>query len=148
VLYRAEIGTAETFAAGYDLSGPSYAPPDAVGGTLAVPGIREVLADNVVDFGVRFFASATDPATGRPALQRIFPLDGGELEYRAGGRDAGEGRRAFPEVVDVMVRVLSDEGARQISALEAGQMGGDWWTIAQAHSRVFTRRVLVRANPA
>jgi hypothetical protein len=135
-------------AAGYDLSGPSYAMGSTAGGALAVPGIRQVLADNVVDFGVRCHASATDPGTGRAGLQQVFPAHGADLEYPAGARGSGEGPRAFPEVVDVMIRVLTDEGARQIAALEAGQLKGDWWTIALAHSRVFTRRVLVRANAA
>jgi len=147
LLYRSEVGAAETFAAGYDISGPSYAEPGTAGGSVAVPGLRQVLAENVVDFGVRFLAAATDPATGRPVIQPVFPLNRADLEYRAGARDPAEVRRAFPDIVDVMVRVLTDDGARQIAALEAGQLGGDWWSIALAHSRVLTRRVRVRTNP-
>jgi hypothetical protein len=151
LLYRSEAGSAETLAAGYDIDGPPYAAADAsegAAGSVASPGIRHVLADNIIDFGVRLFGPVPDAATGRIMLQRIFPLNKADLEYRTGLPGAGDSRRPFPSVVDVMVRVLTDEGARQIATLEAGQLAGDWWAIANAHSRVFTRRVMVRANPA
>jgi hypothetical protein len=64
-------------------------------------------------------------------------------------------RHAFPEVVDVMIRVLTDEGARLVAAFEAGRLqppagvdpGDHWWTLAEAHSQVFTERIAVAGRP-
>ncbi len=68
---------------------------------------------------------------------------------------AGTARPSVPVYADVLLRILDDEGARLIDQLEAGQSAGfaaqttpsnltaaqNWWRIAEAHSRVYTRRV-------
>ncbi len=67
---------------------------------------------------------------------------------------------AFPDVVDVMVRILDDEGARLIAGYEAAPpsitlpvttppttAAQYWWQIALAHSQVFTRRIVIIAQP-
>jgi hypothetical protein len=150
LLYRAAITPSETFAAGYDLSGSSYTTAnddDGAAGNVTRPGLRQVIADNVIDFGVHFFGYAPDLASGAPVLQRIFPVDGTDLDFRARSPStAGEAGMRFPAVADVLVRVLTDEGARQIAALESGQITGDWWAIAEADSKVFTRRILINAG--
>ena len=54
-----------------------------------------------------------------------------------------------------MIRVLTDEGARLIADYEAGRLvppAGEtpadyWWALAEAHSEVFTRRILILARP-
>ena len=150
LLYRAGVTPAETFAAGYDLSASAYNTPvdvDGAAGNVMRPALRQVLADNVIDFGVHFQGYATDSGSGAPVLQRIFPRDGTDLEFRAKSpAAAGEVGRSFPAVADILVRVLTDEGARRIGALEAGQIEGDWWAIAEENSRVFTRRILINAG--
>jgi len=151
LLYRSDIGAAETFANGFDLGLPAYGPaasPEGAEGSLATPGFRQILADNVIDFGVRLLGPATEPAAAGRELPVIFPLHVADREYRAGLVGADGARQPFPAVVDVMVRILTDDGARQIAALEAGQLAGDWWRIAQEHSRVFTRRIVLRTTPA
>ena len=55
--------------------------------------------------------------------------------------------RDFPDVTEVMLRVLTPQGAEQIALLEDGKITGDWWTIATANSRVFTRRVVLNPSP-
>jgi hypothetical protein len=63
---------------------------------------------------------------------------------------------SFPQVVDVMIRVLTEDGARRLDALEAGagrlglrpaQYPTDaewWWGLVEANSEVFTRRIVLR----
>ena len=59
----------------------------------------------------------------------------------------------FPQVVDVMVRILTTEGASVIALFEEGKLPvpssfeGDsedyWWELAEANSDVFVRRIKV-----
>jgi len=54
---------------------------------------------------------------------------------------------AFPDVVDLMIRVLSSEGARLLEAFENGILSSSdtlsWWSIAEEHSKVYFRRVKI-----
>jgi hypothetical protein len=62
-------------------------------------------------------------------------------------------------VIDVMLRVLTDEGAAQIANVEKNQTpalvvpikyNGNaqawWWGVATENSRVFTRRIVLNAK--
>jgi type II secretory pathway pseudopilin PulG len=113
-----------------------------------------LLAENVVDFGVYLYRRA---AGGD--LQRIFPIDESDGRHLARTPASGpDAKECFPEVVDVMVRVLTDDGARQVALLESrsGPPGTRpvryrtdaewWWGLAEANSRVFTRRIVLPAQ--
>jgi type II secretory pathway pseudopilin PulG len=110
-----------------------------------------ILAENVVDFGLRLYRRA--PAGG---LERIFPASGNETEHLARTPPGGpEAAVCFPEVADVMLRVLTEEGVRRIASLEM-QSGAAvtrpaeyrtdaewWWGVVEANSRVYTRRIVL-----
>jgi hypothetical protein len=70
----------------------------------------------------------------------------------------------FPDFADVMLRVLTDEGARIIEAYEngrsvappnpsgSGQTAAQWqksywWTLALEHSQVFVERIPIASRP-
>ncbi len=187
--------------AGYDLtentSSDGYNKPDAIGidknsgngapGGIRMPDRELLLANNVIDFGVRFWKR--DPANGKETL--IFPAnnsnnaDNDNLGYAIttrlpavpGGlqvvpffgqslsdlnfQTAGEAAGGYPDYAEVMIRVLTDEGARLIAAFESGdsiapsatgtptQTENDtyWWTLAEAHSIVYTDRIPIVARP-
>jgi prepilin-type N-terminal cleavage/methylation domain-containing protein len=134
ILYRSEVLPSATFAADYDLDAAAYNRPsetEGAPGTIAHPVRAQAIADHVIDFGLRVYARPTAAFPGGGML-RSWPTGPADLEYRTSSWPAG---------VDVMVRILTEEGARRIAALEAGQVTGDWWAIAAAHSRVFTRRI-------
>jgi len=167
----AAAGTNSTFTSGYDLfmstTAPSYnaadvyplSPDTAVGnvGNILFPRSSQLLGNNVIDFGVRiwtadpaanvpkfpngatyagFAATTADGVTVLPA--KVSPLgDGGAMATMTYG---------FPVVIEVMVRILTDEGAKQIANLESGQITGDWWTIALANSQVYTRRIDMKSQ--
>ena len=140
-LYRSEITAAATQAAGYDLTGDAFATVSTVegaAGNLITPPARYLIAENVVDFGVTLYAPVTDIA-GSSSVACVFPLSATDLEYRASPR-------RLPCIVDVMIRVLTDEGARRIAALETHRLDGDWWRIAEANSYTFTRRIAILAR--
>jgi hypothetical protein len=121
------------------------------------------LASNVIDFGIRAYLIEKN-SVGTGNLKQIFPdvnstTGGGNppYEYTATSninyREPGKPSRlyAFPEVVDVMIRILTTEGASAISAFEEGLIptpGGltaenYWWELAEKNSEVYIRRIRI-----
>lgn len=178
MLYRSEIGGWEgPLRYGYDLAGTSSGPGPGIGspnpsparhyadsthsGGLINPRNSDIIGNNVIDFGVRLYTregGVLDPLY--PANPVTLEFDNNFPRYLADGSTSpspgggpGTIRGPFPDVADIMVRVLTDEGARQIQNLEArltypnvtdvNQRRELWWEIAEANSRVFTRRVFL-----
>ena len=157
-LFRSDVTAKETFEAGYDLD-----PIDGGYGAAAPDGIRVPkniitpifndsigpstdfsLAANVIDFGIRaYLIDENDEGTGH--LRQIFPgvndsssgsSSGYELLSTSDPSPSSIGNpHAFPEVIDVMVRILTTEGASVISAFEEG--------LIPVPDGLFRRRVLV-----
>jgi type II secretory pathway pseudopilin PulG len=154
-----------TLDSGFDIMASAYASNAGAGsnsGALGDPhsirspqDVGTIVAENVIDFGVRLYVR--DPVAG--ALTKIFPASATDLTHLAvSPPNIGNAGGQFPEVVEVMVRILSDEGARLIADLETGRLGTTppdgvsvqawWWQIALAHSHVFSRRILIVAHPS
>jgi hypothetical protein len=138
-LYRSEVLPDLTFNAGYNLTAAAYIGGSAANnapGSLRSPDRANVIANNVVDFGVRILDTN---GTIR------FPL-AANTEYQA---TAGT---AMPDAVEIFVRILSSEGAQQLALLEnppsgyTAPAGTTWTSIVDAHSRVYTRRVELKAK--
>jgi prepilin-type N-terminal cleavage/methylation domain-containing protein len=156
-LSTTRVGTLET---GFDLSATAYAPQqnNAQPGDPAeikYPTINSVIGENVIDLGVRFYVRDSTTTDG---LRRVFPLTASTLSYAAKSPSAlPNATDPFPDVIDVMVRVLTDEGARIIAGYEASPQRITvpagvtaqtfWWQLALANSQVFTRRIVVNAKP-
>jgi prepilin-type N-terminal cleavage/methylation domain-containing protein len=148
-----------TFAVGCDLCAEGYNTTSGGGnlgdaGTVRRPRRELVLGNHVVDFGVRFLG----PAAGSGRLELLFPTGNDNRAFVATTSPgavpvhppvpAGQTSRGFPTAAELFIRVLTEEGARQIAALEQGQVAGPaWWEIARAHSVVCTRRVVLEASP-
>ncbi len=128
-------------------------------GNVRRPHGNAVIANNVVDFGVRIFER--DSSNN---LVEVFPVDrrgGGSTPVRVFASSTDNTRRdpfqpavvpsfGFPVAVDVMVRILTPEGARLLNAYEATPAnfpGTDWWTIVLQNSQVFSRRVFIKSTP-
>lgn len=160
LLHRTEVLPATTFSTGYDLALAAYNPTRntaAVGNAAEIrcPTINSVIGENVVDFGVRLYVRDAAAVDG---LRRVFPANNNALNYTARTPSSVTGAAdPFPEVLDVMVRVLTDEGARVLAGYEASpqrvtaQTGRTvqqfWWDIVLANSQVFTRRIVINAQP-
>lgn len=143
-LHRAVMSPTQVLDAGFDLAAAPYA---SAASPLRRPPVESIVGENVIDFGVRFFAY---DANG--ALVRIFPHADERSHHAVSPPGAGAPATQFPALIDVMVRILTEEGARLIANLEAdpprvprpAEFASDaeyWWSLALAHSYVFTRRI-------
>lgn len=151
--------------------------------SIQAPGSRtnfdSVIGENVIDFGVRCYVREVVPSdsadpTSLPAtrLRLVFPAGDAagaltnstsaplraQLPGNTPSTDPSYNYRfLMPDVVDVMVRILTDEGARLLDSYEranspltvpAGLTAQQyWWQIAAANSQVYTRRVVLNTKP-
>jgi type II secretory pathway pseudopilin PulG len=123
------------------------------------PATSFSLATNIIDFGIRAYRLEKN-SFGTGNLVQLFPpikLDSpGNLlseEFYATSHKLYQEEindptfYQFPDVVDVMVRVLSEEGARILENYENGSFPNieevDWWSIAEEHSKVYFRRIKI-----
>lgn len=147
-LFRSAVANDITFATGADVLSAGYAsssagsPAARSARSLTNPNVADAIASNVIDFGVWLYVrnSAGD-------LERIFPTTSADVTHAAANS------ADFPEVADVMVRVLTEAGAQAIESIESGTTAVTrppgltdaqwWWSVADAHSRVYARRIQV-----
>lgn len=160
-LYRSVVSDGETFANGYDVTAGAYGsssntPSSALSTAYRLPrnvtnpSHANLLASNVVDFGCWFYVRDSSGD-----LMRIFPENPSDISHHAVGSSMANASR-FPEVVDVLVRILSGEGVGLVEAMERGQVirpthyANDaewWWSVMEAHSSVFIRRIEIKGAP-
>tara|TARA_B110000037_G_C16981543_1_gene449234 strand:- start:437 stop:805 length:369 start_codon:yes stop_codon:yes gene_type:complete len=111
-----------------------------------------IVASNVVDFGVRLYVYEEGATyTGTPAGMRlVFPV----YNYGAGTFDVGVTQFAadgvgvaYPDAVEVYIRMLDSEGVGFLSDLEeAGSSTGTWDEIVAQHSKLFSRFITVKGK--
>jgi hypothetical protein len=103
----------------------------------------------VVDFGCWLYVRNPDRT-----LWRIYPGATGDSSHEAIGNSTATDTR-YPAVADVLLRILTEEGATLLEAIEAGRVprppnyGTDaewWWAVVEANSRVFTRRIEIKGG--
>jgi prepilin-type N-terminal cleavage/methylation domain-containing protein len=159
VLHRSVVRAAEaagrpgSWESGWDLdpaADANYTDPAAVNDgavtgdpySVVRPAAAEnLLAIDVVDFGVRLLAR--DAGGTR---QVLFPLESGPAVHLARvNAPAGLPAERYPEAVEVLVRVMTPDGARRLAAFEAVTPGEDdsagWWELVLAQSEVVTRLI-------
>lgn len=130
-------------------------------GNIRMPNAQQLLANDIVDFGIRFYEP--DSSTP-PNLIEIFPVDRrvGSAATRGllavtmdtsknqptYGYTPGNRSYGYPTVAEVMVRILTAEGARLLQAYEENhlQTTDDWWGIVEKNSQVYTRRIEIKAT--
>lgn len=158
--HEAAAANRGTLVTGYDLFGSNayHDPPTGAGnlgdnGNIRRPRVEQLLATDVVDFGIRFFT--TGPA-GESV--EVFPVDRrGPAQSVRGLAASSDPTRvppyghanlphpiARPTNAEIVIRVLSNEGVRLIDAWEedpARFPEQSWWDVVETHSRVYVRRV-------
>jgi prepilin-type N-terminal cleavage/methylation domain-containing protein len=176
ILFRSVVSPNKTFDAGYDLisdADPGYNKDNGIDGepgNVRKPNFNHVIANDVIDFGVRIYhrnpagalveafpasRNAAGTLLGEPtsAPYSYVATSKASPEYAEFGGSAAKTVGGMPEVIDVMVRILTPEGVRQIRAYEEnptliGATASDekWWEIAEANSKVYTRRIEIQAK--
>jgi hypothetical protein len=165
LLFRSEVNSSNTFINGFNLFAAAYDTPTAAApAAVTEPGILRrpevttpnrglVIANNVIDFGVRVYTrnssgvlSATPnfPDAATPNIVGFAATT--DYDKESGVVAKNLILHDFPAVVEVFMRVLTDEGVMQIDNLENGWITGDWWDIALKNSKVFTRRIEINSN--
>jgi hypothetical protein len=154
-LYRSAVSADLSFLAGNNVRAPGYASTSESSGTARAastitnpytPG--DTLVPNAIDLAV--WLHVRDANGG---LRRIFPADAADFSHSA--QDTAADATRFPEVADVMLRVLTEEGAGLIAAMEEGRVirpadfandAAWWWAVAETHSLVLVRRVELKGG--
>ena len=122
------------------------------------------LASNIVDFGVRAYL-IRNRSQGTGILQQIFPdlnettddfsyLATSNSNYQTHSQKRSNQGYAFPDVIDVMIRVLTTEGASALATYEEGLIPPPegfsedeyWWELVEQNSEVYTRRIKIFAE--
>jgi prepilin-type N-terminal cleavage/methylation domain-containing protein len=145
-LFRSAVANDTTVEIGLNLLAPGYTsatsafPGARSSRSLTNPNTADALASNVIDLGVWLYRRDSSGT-----LVRLFPSSAADTSHSV--TQASE----FPEVAEVMLRILTEEGARAISTVESGDgsvvrpadltAAQWWWRTAEAHSKVFVRRV-------
>lgn len=158
-LFRSAVSTENTFNVGYDVKATGYGSSSPSSTTMRAAytltnphTAGDALVTNAVDFGVWFYRR--DRTTG--ALVRQFPIDRSDLDYAVSDTPTVTDANRYPDVADVMVRVLTEEGARLLAAMERGDGSVAapasltreqwWWQIVTNHSQVYTRRIQMKGD--
>lgn len=128
-------------------------------GALRRPDRAALLANNIIDFGVRFYSangSLLFPRDNRDEGFAVTSRARADLLSKNNGFDklagwAGRtGVTGNPRYAELFVRAITETGAKQLAAFEAGRStrpagfaNNDeyWWKLAMENSQVFTRRV-------
>jgi len=158
MLYRNVTLIRDTLAEGFDLKAGALYFDNGYIGSIERPNI---LAVNVIDFGVRLYVYESDPVTNPDpsgpdapdGLRLVFPADlsssletvlpAGGLAYSgATFSPAGSGQR-YPDVVEVFIRVLSESGADEISNMEEAGDNSRWQEVVDKNSRLYRRYITI-----
>lgn len=139
-LYRTRLKQRETFTGGYGVINYSE---------LVAPDLEDALCDNVVDFGLWCYVRQPDGSLGDP----VYPSHNKANSYHGSG--VGGTVNPIPDVVDVMLRVLTESGAARLEQMELGRVIRPpefttdeewWWAVVESESQVFTMRIEVGAT--
>lgn len=174
-LFRTDVTAKDTFEAGYDL-GPDggYAQnasntprtenqfriPTAIkspvfdGDQSFADATIFSLASNIIDFGVRAYVTEKK-SDGSGNFKQIFPIISSKslqsFDFYSIRNPTASNEGPFPDFLDVMIRVLTKEGAKVISNYELGITPNTsglsheeyWWKLAEENSDVFIRRIKI-----
>lgn len=134
-LFRSIVRADHTFDTGYNVDAYKGASVTGQPGEVKSPTPDSVVCDQVIDLGVIIHQRNDDGVLvqGFPRRDSSLPPLGSPLRYRA----PGDG---IPERIEVMVRIMSPNGARELRWREQTALSPEqWWSLALRESRVYSR---------
>jgi len=159
MLYRNAALVKDTIDKELDLANTGAYPPAT--GDVVNPIRSNILAINVVDFGVRLYVYEADPTTdpsdadAPDGLRLVFPADASSrlettipssLIHRGSTFTGTAYGSRYPDVVEVYMRVLTENGADMISDMEEAGDNTLWEEVVANNSRVYRRYIVVRGR--
>ncbi len=134
-IHRSIVRADFTFDTGYSVE--TYKGTSDLGrpGEIKSPRLDSVVCDQVIDFGIIVHQINKDGklVQGFPSRDpSLTPLKN-PLKYRAP-------QDGIPVRLEILVRIISGNGARELRAREQGSISpDDWWQLAYRESRVYSR---------
>jgi len=136
-LFRSIVRSDHTFENGYIIDGYSGGTAQGDPGEMKSPSEDSMLCDNIIDFGVIVYEMNDE----RRSVQ-AFPMRHASLPPLQDKTRYRVPQDGVPSYLEVLVRVLSASGARELRNLEQQGISPErWWEIARRHSRVYSRGV-------
>lgn len=134
-IHRSIVRADYTFDAGYAVD--TYKGTSDLGraGEIKSPRLDSVVCDQVIDLGVIIYQinEAGKLVQGFPGRDSSLDPLKNPLQYRAP-------QDGVPARLEVLVRIMSTKGARELRARERIKMTPqDWWQLAYRESRVYSR---------
>ncbi len=156
MLYRNVAQVEDTINNEFDLTSTPY----VSAGAVVLPSRDNIMAVNVVDFGVRLYiydSSVDDPSDvdAPDGLRLIFPADGASrlaTTYSEGSGDhsastfTGAYGARYPDVVEVFIRLLSEDGADELFEMEDRGDNVRWYKVVEENSKLYRRFIVVRGK--
>ncbi|MGY8695301.1 MAG: hypothetical protein ACKVGW_14045, partial [Verrucomicrobiia bacterium] len=150
---EAETALAADGAEVFDFHSGMYLDGDYMLGTTR----ENILAVNVVDFGVRLYiydsSEGGDPSgdDAPDGLRLIFPADGSSalessvesLIHRGSKLSGVAYEERYPDVVEVFLRVLNQDGADELLEMEKAGDVSFWEKTVEKKSRLYRRYITV-----
>lgn len=136
-LFRSIVRSDHTFENGYVIDEYSGGAAQGDPGEMKSPSEDSMLCDNIIDFGVIIHEWNEEGkyVQGFPMRHESLPPLKDKKRYRVP-------QDGVPASIEVLVRVLSASGARELRGLEQQGISPErWWEFARRHSRVYSRSV-------
>ena len=134
-LFRSIVRSDHTFDTGYLVDTYAGGTQQGDPGEMKSPSTDSMLCDNIIDFGViihEWSEAENMSVQGFPMRHESLP----PLKNKNQSRVPQDG---VPTSIEVMMRVLSASGARELRGLEQQGISPErWWDIARRHSRVYS----------
>lgn len=134
-LFRTIVRADHTFDAGYRVDAYKGASQPGLPGEVKSPTLDSVVCDQVIDLGIVLHQRNEEGKLvhGFPHRDSSLPPLESPLRYRVP-------RDGIPERIEVLVRIMSANGARELRVREQAEMSADeWWSLAFRESRVYSR---------
>lgn len=134
-IHRSIVRADYTFDAGYAVDTYKGASDLGRPGEIKSPRLDSVVCDQAIDFGVIIYQMNENGQLVQGFPERdpsLNPLKN-PLQYRTP-------QDGVPARLEVLIRIMSINGARELRAREQGKMTPeDWWRLAHRESRVYSR---------
>lgn len=159
-LFRGSVRGDHTVAEGLDITAGEYGDnteAQILSNPVEViaPRKENIIASNVVDFGVRLYVyeKGADFDGVPEGMRLIFPADTSgnlvdtDVEHHATTSLSSTPSELYPDAVEVYLRILDKDGAGLIYDLEEyGSSNAEWNQIVADHSRLYSRFIKIKGS--